>query len=89
MSEEQLRALAEELGIPNTRKMSIEQLGYAILDQEAINKSKEPVPEKPKKRGRPKKEKPAEPAPRKEETPAPAPAPKPAPVEQSPALKEN
>jgi len=55
MSEEQLRSLADELGIKGTKKMNTEALGYAILDQEAINTSKEPEPAK-KKRGRPKKE---------------------------------
>ncbi len=59
MSEDQLRNLADELGIKNTKKMNMEQLGFAILDQEAINTSKEPIPEKTRKRGRPKKEKPA------------------------------
>ena len=65
MSEEQLRNLADELGIKNTKKMSIEQLGFSILDQEAINTSKQPEPEKPKKRGRPRKD--AKPAQAKEQ----------------------
>ncbi len=82
MSEDQLRLLADQLGIKNTKRMTVEQLGYSILDQEAINTSKEPEPPKPKKRGRPKKEasqpkevkpaaKAAEPAPKPEEKPAP------------------
>ena len=84
MSEDQLRLLADQLGIKNTKRMTVEQLGYSILDQEAINTSKEPEPPKPKKRGRPKKEasqpkevkpaaKAAEPAPKPEEKPAPKP----------------
>ena len=57
MSEEQLRTLADELGIKGTKKMSAENLGYAILDQEAVNTSKQPEPQPEKrKRGRPKKE---------------------------------
>ncbi|MBQ8021875.1 MAG: transcription termination factor Rho [Bacteroidales bacterium] len=57
MSEEQLRTLADELGIKGTKKMSTENLGYAILDQEAVNTSKQPEPQPEKrKRGRPKKE---------------------------------
>lgn len=42
MSEEELRKLAEELGISGTKKMDRETLGFAILDQEAINNSKIP-----------------------------------------------
>lgn len=55
MNEEQLRNLAEELGIKGFKKMDKETLGYSILDQEAVISSKQPEPEK-KKRGRPKKE---------------------------------
>ena len=58
MSEEQLRALADELEIKGTKKMDRETLGYAILDQEAVIVSKKPEEKnaaKPK-RGRPKKE---------------------------------
>lgn len=55
MTEEQLRNLAEELGIKGFKKMDKETLGYSILDQEAAISSKQPEPEK-KKRGRPKKE---------------------------------
>ena len=64
MSEDQLRTLADELGIKGTKKMNAETLGYAILDQEAVNTSKQPDPQPEKrKRGRPKK---AESAPKKE-----------------------
>ncbi|MEE3463205.1 MAG: transcription termination factor Rho [Candidatus Cryptobacteroides sp.] len=90
MSEDQLRSLADELGIKGTKKMDAEALGYAILDQEAVNKSKEQPQQQPqekRKRGRPKKE--AEAAPAKEkkqpkEKPAPAQAPVQAPA-QAPA----
>ncbi len=54
MTEDQLRSLAESLGIKVTKKMTAEDLGYAILDQEAVNISKEQPPVA-KKRGRPKK----------------------------------
>ena len=56
MSEDQLRTLADELGIKGTKKMNAEGLGYAILDQEAVIRSKQPDPQPEKrKRGRPKK----------------------------------
>ena len=56
MSEEQLRTLADELGIKGTKKMNAEALGFAILDQEAVITSKQPAPQPEKrKRGRPKK----------------------------------
>ena len=69
MSEDQLRTLADELGIKGTKKMNAEGLGFAILDQEAVITSKQPVaqPEK-RKRGRPKKNN----APAGAEKPAPA-----------------
>ena len=35
MSEEQLRALGESLNIKNAKKLSMEELGFAILDEEA------------------------------------------------------
>ena len=74
MSEDQLRTLADELGIKGTKKMNAETLGYAILDQEAVNTSKQPDPQPEKrKRGRPKK---AESAPKKEAAAAKAAAPK-------------
>ena len=56
MSEDQLRSLADELGIKGAKKMDIQALGFAILDQEAIIRSKQPDPQPEKrKRGRPKK----------------------------------
>lgn len=58
MTEADLRSMAESLGIKGTDKMNKEQLGYSILDQQAVIKAQSPEPEK-KKRGRPKKEKPA------------------------------
>ena len=90
MSEDQLRSLADELGIKGTKKMDAEALGYAILDQEAVNKSKEQPQQQPqekRKRGRPKKEADAAPAKEKKqpkEKPAPAQAPVQAPA-QAPA----
>ena len=79
MSEEQLRALGEKLSIKNAKKLSMEELGFAILDEEARIESQKPVEEKTRtKRGRPAKKKeekpkqeaPAEPV--KETAPAPA-----------------
>ncbi len=55
MDENTLRALAVELEIEGTKKMSAEELGYAILDQEAIIESKNPRPME-KKKPRQKKE---------------------------------
>ena len=91
MTEDQLRSLADELGIKGTKKMDAEALGYAILDQEAVNKSKEQPQQtqEKRKRGRPKKE-----APEKQAS-SPAPAPAPAPEKKQPkekkqaAVKEN
>ncbi|MBO4816763.1 MAG: transcription termination factor Rho [Bacteroidales bacterium] len=94
MSEDQLRSLADELGIKGTKKMDAEALGYAILDQEAVNKSKEQPqqPQEKRKRGRPKKE--AEAAPAKEkkqpkEKPAPTQAPAQAPAESNAAPQQT
>ena len=79
MSEEQLRALGEKLSIKNAKKLSMEDLGFAILDEEARIESQKPVEEKTRaKRGRPAKKKeekprqeaPAEPV--KEATASPA-----------------
>ncbi len=68
MSEEQLRALGESLNIKNAKKLSMEELGFAILDEEAKIESKKPVEEKPRtKRGRPAKKKEDKP---KQEAPA-------------------
>ena len=57
MSEEQLRSIAESLGIKGAKKMDRAGLGFAILDQEAVIESQKPAEVKPaaKKRGRPKK----------------------------------
>ena len=58
MSEEQLRALGEKLSIKNAKKLSMEELGFAILDEEARIESQKPVEEKARtKRGRPAKKK--------------------------------
>ena len=68
MSEEQLRALGEKLSIKNAKKLSMEELGFAILDEEAKIESKKPVEEKTRtKRGRPAKKKEDKP---KQEAPA-------------------
>ena len=50
MGEEQLRSLGAELGIKGAGKMSREDLGFAILDQEAINVSQQPDAPKERKR---------------------------------------
>ncbi|MCI1786051.1 MAG: transcription termination factor Rho [Bacteroidales bacterium] len=56
MSEEQLRSLAEGLKIKNSQKLDVENLSYAILDEEARAESLKPIPDKPaRKRGRPRK----------------------------------
>jgi transcription termination factor Rho len=85
MTEDQLRSLADELGIKGTKKMDAEALGYAILDQEAVNKSKEQPQQtqEKRKRGRPKKD--------ASETQAskPAPAPAPAPEKKQPKEKKQ
>ncbi len=58
MSREQLEKAAQELQIKNIKKLTDENLGYAILDAQAAAASLEPV-ERPKgKRGRPRKENP-------------------------------
>jgi transcription termination factor Rho len=62
MSEEQLRALGEKLSIKNAKKLDMEALGYAILDEEARLESLKPDEEKPRKRGRPAKKKEEKPA---------------------------
>ena len=60
MSEQELRALGEKLNIKGAKKMDLAQLGFTILDTEAIIESQKPTEPKPaaKKRGRPKKEAP-------------------------------
>ncbi|MGN0195947.1 MAG: transcription termination factor Rho [Candidatus Cryptobacteroides sp.] len=50
MGEEQLRSLGADLGIKGAGKMSREDLGFAILDQEAINISQQPDAPKERKR---------------------------------------
>ncbi len=56
MSEEQLKSLAGSLGIKVTKKMTLPDIGFAILDAEAVLESRKPE-STPKKRGRkPKKE---------------------------------
>ena len=86
MSEQELRDLADSLGIKGTKKMDKAGLGYSILDQEALLESQKPAPQqqpKAKKRGRPKKEeaKPAE-KPKEAEKPAEKPAPAAEPAEK-------
>ena len=61
MSEEQLRSVAETLNIKNTKKMERADLGFAILDAEAVIESQKPAETKPKKRASGKKK--AEPEP--------------------------
>ncbi|MBO4634348.1 MAG: transcription termination factor Rho [Bacteroidales bacterium] len=57
MSEDQLRSIAESLDIKGTKKMDRAELGFAILDKEAVIESQKPAEARPaKKRGRPKKE---------------------------------
>ena len=54
MSEEQLRSIAETLNIKGAKKMDRADLGFSILDAEAIAESQKPAQEpKPRKRGRP------------------------------------
>ena len=94
MSEQELRNLADSLGIKGTKKMDKAGLGYSILDQEALLESQKPAPSpKPaaKKRGRPKKEegkKPEDkPVEKKAEKPAEKPVEKPAKKEEKPVEK--
>ena len=79
MSEQELRNLADSLGIKGTKKMDKAGLGFSILDQEALLESQKPAPApKPaKKRGRPKKEE-KKPEEKPVEKPAEKPAAKPA-----------
>ena len=56
MSEEQLRGIAEELNIKNYKKLERADLGFAILDQEAILESQKPAEPRQRKRGRPRKD---------------------------------
>ena len=76
MSREQLENVAQQYQIKNSRKMTDENLSYAIIDAQAVAASLEPI-ERPKaKRGRPKKSESAKPAAKKVE---PAPVAEPAP----------
>ena len=85
MTEEQLRALGNELKIKKAKDMDLMELGYAILDEEAKIASKVPDPEpsQKKKRGRPRKE---ETAKKPAETPKPATEPA---VEAKPKAKQG
>ena len=57
MNEEQLRSLGNELKIKKYKDLSLMDLAFAILDEEAKIASKQPDPEPQKKRrGRPRKE---------------------------------
>ena len=57
MNEEQLRSLGNELKIKKYKDLSLMDLAFAILDEEAKIASKQPDPEpQKKKRGRPRKE---------------------------------
>ena len=98
MSEEQLRSLGESLHIKNAKKMDLQDLGFAILDAEAVIESQKPEENKAKKRGRPRKEDAAkaQKAPRTETQPKPTeepkadtPAPVPAAEEKAPAKKQR
>lgn len=81
MTEEQLRSIAESLKIKNAKRMDRENLGYAILDEEARAESLKPI-ERPKgKRGRPRKVQPAAPA--AQEAPAETKAPAEVPAENA------
>ena len=74
MSEEQLRALGEEMKIKNAKKMALDELGFAILDEQARLESIKPSEEeKPRKSGRStkkKEDKPKQDASAKQEAPA-------------------
>lgn len=72
MSEEQLRALGNELGVKGASKLDLENLAYFILDKEAETISKQPeLPQQEKRgRGRPRKDA-SKPAPPKTEATAP------------------
>ena len=55
MSREQLEQVAQEHQVKNIKKLTSENLAYAILDAQATAASQQPI-EKPKgKRGRPRK----------------------------------
>jgi len=89
MSEDQLHSLAEELGLKVSKKASIEDVKFQILDKEAEIASKEPLPEK-KKRGRPKKNEAVAEKPQEQPKEAAKPAePKPAEQPKAKAKKQN
>lgn len=72
MSEEQLRALGNELGVKGASKLDLENLAYSILDKEAETISKQPEPPQQEKRGRGRPRKDAsKPVPPKTDSPAP------------------
>ena len=48
MSEAELRSLGEELNIKNAKKLALEDLGFAILDAEAVIESQKPVKTSPR-----------------------------------------
>ena len=91
MSEEQLRALGESLNIKNAKKMDLQDLGFAILDAEAVIESQKPEENKAKKRGRPRKDDAAkgQKAPKKEAQPKPAEEPKADAPAPAPATEEK
>ena len=78
MSKEELEALGKELNVKNMKKLDMENLAYAILDIEASEEAKKPLPEKPRRGRKPKSAqqpqqpqnvaKPAEEKPKAEET---------------------
>ena len=78
MSEAELRSLAESLDI-NTKKMTVENMGYAILDEEAKRESLKPGADRKRRPGRPRKEQP------KAEKPAEKPAEAPKAEDPTPA----
>ena len=67
MSEADMRTLGESLEIKNAKKMELENLAYAILDEEAHLESVKPAPKERKRPGRPKKESPKKDAPKQQE----------------------
>ena len=88
MSREQLENVAQQYQIKNARKMTDENLSYAIIDAQAVAASLEPI-ERPKaKRGRPKKSESAKPAAKKvEPDPVAEPAPEVKATDSQPADK--
>ncbi len=82
MAEKDIRSLGEELKIKNAGKMPLQDLGFAILDAEAVIESQKPAEEPKPKRGRPRKE--SKSAPKAEAKPEPKAEPK---AEQAPKAK--